>query len=177
MASASSNRSERVLAAVPTEADQDVYRALAANAAKGVGVVTARQGRWDVAVTITDHLSISYDPPTMLVSLYALSRIAEAVTQADRWALSLLPDSLRPTADWLGEQGSPLVGLLGQVPHFRRDADGPALIDGALAWFELRTTAVHEAATHVLVVGEVVAMGSAAEPGAEPLVRFRSEYR
>ncbi|WP_417563693.1 flavin reductase family protein [Microbacterium sp.] len=167
----------RVLADDPSAADQDAYKVASTQAAKGVAVVTTRQGRWDHAVTVTDLLSVSYDPPTMLVSLYELSRIADVVVETGRFALSLLSDAQAPIADRLGWSGAPLVGLLDQVPFFRREPDAPAVLAGSLAWFELRVAEVHPVATHRLVVGRVVAMGSDASPGARPLVRWRSEYR
>lgn len=160
-----------------SRADQDAYKQLATLAARGVGVVSAVQGRWDVAVTVTDFLSVSYDPPTMLVSLFSLSRIADAVTESGRFGLSLLADDQRHIADRLGAPGAPLVGLLDRVAHFRREPQAPALIDGALAWFELRVVATQDAATHVLVVGEVVATSATARWSARPLVRWRSEYQ
>jgi flavin reductase (DIM6/NTAB) family NADH-FMN oxidoreductase RutF len=166
-----------VLAEVPTSADEDAYKTASTHAAKGVAVLTARQGRWDHAVTVTDFLSVSYDPPTMLVSLYELSRMADVVVDTGRFTLNLLTDRQGSVADRLGWGGAPLVGLLDQVPFFRREPHGPALIEGALAWFELRVTDVHPVATHRLVVGRVVAMGSDAPAGARPLVRWRSEYR
>lgn len=168
--------SEHAVGAPATDADGDAYRALSGNAAKGIAVVTAAHRGWDHAVTVSDYLSVTYDPPTMLVSLYSLSRIVEAVAGAGRWGLSLLASDQRSVAERFGEQGAPLDALLRQTPHFRRDPDGPALIAGALCWFELRTVATHEAATHTLVVGEVTAMGRAREFGAKPLVRFQSGY-
>jgi flavin reductase (DIM6/NTAB) family NADH-FMN oxidoreductase RutF len=157
--------------------DQDAYKLLNASAAKGVAVVSALHRGWDNAVTVTDYLSVSYDPPTMLVSLYGLSRMAEAVAGTGRWGVSVLAADQRAVADALGEEGRPLVGLLGQIPYFRREEGAPALVSGALTWFELRTVAVHEAATHLLFVGEVVAMGTAGSAVQAPLVRFQSGYR
>jgi len=165
----------RVLADPPTADDEDAYKLLSTFTAKGVGVVTARQGRWDHAVTVTDFLSISYDPPTVLVSLHELSRIADAVTAAGRFGLCILAEDQGWIADRLGEPGSPLVALLDQVPHVRRDPQGPALLAGALAWLDVRVQAVHRAATHLLVVGRVEAMSTAATT-AGPLVRWRSRY-
>jgi len=170
-------RSEHVISGGgPSEADQDEYKRLSVNAAKGVGVVTAVHRGWDNAVTVTDFLSVSYDPPTILVSLYSLSRMAEALDEVQSWGLSLLASNQRGVADALGYEGNPLVGLLDHVPHFRR-ADGAApLIAGSLSWFELRTVAKHEVATHTLFVGEVTAMGRAAAAIARPLIRFQSGY-
>jgi flavin reductase (DIM6/NTAB) family NADH-FMN oxidoreductase RutF len=157
------------------DADRALYQWLNGRTAKGVAVISCvHQGR-DYAATVTDFLSVSYDPPTMLVSLYSLSRIAEAVTASGIWVLSLLGSEQTAVADALSEPGAPLIALLDNVPHQRREATSPAIISGALAWFELGTTAVHEVATHTLVVGRVRWMGRGGEAG--PLVRYESEYR
>lgn len=155
---------------------KDRYRMLSGSAAKGVAVVTTVAARYDHATTVTDYLSVSYDPPTMLVSLYGLSRTVEAVEDSGRWALSLLASDQRTIADEFGELGAPLRGLLARTPHWRREPGAPAIIDGSVAWFECRTTAVHTAATHQLVVGEVVAMGRSDDHRAKPLVFYRSEF-
>ncbi len=155
---------------------RDRYRLLSARAAKGVAIVSARVGRYDHATTVTDYLSVSYDPPTMLVSLYGLSRTTEAVEEAGRWALSLLASDQRVIAEQLGELGAPLRGLLDRIPHWRREPGGPAIIEGGVAWFECRTVDVHTAATHQLVIGEVVAMGRSESHTARPLVYDRSEF-
>ncbi len=158
------------------ELTRGVFRELANHIAKGVVIVSARHRGLDYATTVTDVLSVSWDPPTLLVSLYSLGRMAEAVEASGTWGVSVLTAGQRPVADWLAEPGTPLVGLLDQVPHLRRDPEGPALIEGASAWFEVRTTASVEVATHTLFAGEVAWMsaGTAGPPG--PLVRYRSGY-
>lgn len=157
-------------------ADQDRYKSLSGLVAKGVAVVSTVSGRYDYATTVTDFLSISYDPPSMLVSLYGLSRTTEAVEDSGRWALSVLAADQRVVAERLGEIGAPLRGLLDLTPHWRREEGGPAIIENCLVWFECRTTQVHEAGTHQLIVGDVVAMGRSLSHGASSLVRFRSGY-
>lgn len=167
---------------IPVEAQdldwrtRDAYKALSSMAAKGVAVVSTVSGRYDYATTVTDYLSVSYDPPTVLVSLYGLSRTTEALEDSGHWALSLLTDQQQVIADELGELGAPLRGLLDRTPHWRREPGGPAVVEGSLAWFECRTSAVHTAATHQLFVGEVVAMGRSPEHAAKPLLYYRTEY-
>jgi flavin reductase (DIM6/NTAB) family NADH-FMN oxidoreductase RutF len=156
--------------------DRELYRRASAELAKGVAVISAVHGGRDHASTVIDYLSVSYDPPTMLVSLYGLSRIEEAVEEAGRWALSLLAADQRWIAERLGSQGAPLIALLDQIPHHRREEGAPALIDGALAHFELRSAARHAAATHTLVVGEVTWMEVPLARSGGPLIRYRSEY-
>ena len=104
---------------------QDFYKTLSGSVAKGVAVLsTVYRGR-DYAATVTDFLSVSYDPPTMLASLYSLSRMAEALETQPRWALSLLADDQQWIAARLGETGTPLIGLLDNIPHFRREPGAP----------------------------------------------------
>ncbi len=50
-----------------------------------------------------------------------------------------------------------------------------ALLDDALAWFEVRTTAVYDGGDHSIVVGEVVALSLAEETPAA-LTFFRGQY-
>ncbi|WP_341392722.1 flavin reductase family protein [Arthrobacter sp. G119Y2] len=161
-----------------TEEAINSYRLLSADIASGVAVVSTRLRGRDYAATVSGFLSVSYDPPTLLVSLYAESRIAEAVVESGTWALSLLSARQRGTANWLASPGSPLEGLLSQVDYGRGPVTEAAVIEGCIAWFEVRTTSVTTAATHQLVVGEVVAMGrrASAEDEADPLVHFASAY-
>ena len=165
-------------AAVDT-ADAEAYRLLAADIASGVAVVAARHRRRDVAATVTGFLDVSYDPPTMLVSLFEEGRICDAVESSGAWTLSVLRRDQEGVANWLASPGNPVEGLLARVPFRRAPHCGAPVLAGALAWFELSTVAVHTAATHRIVVGEVTAMGRAVAEGDadDPLVHFARGYR
>lgn len=154
---------------------RSAYRRAMGRLAKGVAVVAARQGPWDVASPVTTLVSVSDDPATVLVSLHADARIAEAVEEAGGFAVSILAETQRAAAEWLATPGKPVAGLLDPVPFHRGEHTGAALLDGALAWLEARVTAVHDVATHRLVIGEVLGTGFPAEP-AGPLVRFQGGY-
>jgi len=168
---------EHVIASPPSPADRDAYRSLVAAAAKTVALLSTTSGGWDHVVPVTDFLSVSYDPPTMLVSVYGLSRIAEAIDESGGWALSILTSEQRAVAERFHDPGGPLVGLLDNTPHHRRAAGEPVVIAGCLAWFRLRTVAAHDAATHRLYVGGVVAMGRAGAIAQRPLLREHGVYR
>jgi len=158
------------------EAARDAFRGLAGRVARGVAILSAVHRGHDYATPVTDFLTVSWDPPTMLASLYSLGRMVEAVDAAGTWGLSVLGAEQAPVARWLGEPGTPLVGLLDNVPHWRTAPGRPALVTDALAWFELRTTTSIEVVTHTVVVGQVVAMGGS-DGTAAPLVRERGRYR
>ncbi len=162
----------------PTQDDIDEYRRFSAEQAAGVGIVTTVWKGRDYAATVSAFLSVSYDPPTLLVSLYAESRIAQAVVGAGKWALTLLSADQRRTADWLASPGTPVEGLLSQIPFRRGPVTDSAVMDGGLAYFELESTSVHEEATHLIVVGRVLSMGTEVlwHPGLSPLVHYAGDY-
>lgn len=163
----------------PTQDQIDEYRRLSAEQGGGVAIVSTRLRNHDYAATVSSYLSVSYDPPTLLVSLYAESRIALAVAESGSWTLSLLTAEQKGQANWLASPGTPTEGLLKQIDFRRGPATGNAVIAGCLAFFEVETTAVHPAATHLLVVGTVVSMGEDAPWGKDqsPLIHYGGDYR
>lgn len=162
-----------------TEDNRENYRRLSSHIVKGLAIVSAIYRGRDYAAVVSAYLSVSYDPPTLLISVFEDGRAAEAVEAADRWTLNIVNEQDDAIVDWLSSPGNPLLGLLKPVPHLRRGPSTPVIVDGALAWFEVETTAIHEAATHLLVVGEVRAMGNARREGHDdgPLLRYDGQYR
>ena len=114
----------------PSDSDRTLYQWINGRTAKGVAVVSCRLRGRDYAATVTDFLSVSYDPPTMLLSLYSLSRIAEAVVESGVWALSLLAAEHTAVADALSEPGAPLISTMcrtnGGGTRARRSCPGPS---------------------------------------------------
>ena len=160
----------------PTPVDPQLFLELTTRRTSAVGLVTARVDGWDYAAVVSDYLFISYEPPSVLVSLYELSRIAEALEQAESWVLHVLSAQQEPIARRLAEPGAPLVGLLERIAHTRRVAEGPAWITGALATFECETLSTQQVATHQLFAGRVIAQAGAPDLSAA-LLRHRGAYR
>ncbi|MDO4920129.1 flavin reductase family protein [Kocuria sp.] len=163
----------------PTEAQTERYRALAAEHAVGVGVVCSRHRGKDHAITVTAFADVSYDPPTMLVCLYDMGRMCEAVESSGAWTLSLLAAGQRSVANWLASPGNPVDGLLDTVAFHRTERTGTPVVDGCLSWFELDTVSTHTAATHLVVVGRVTAMGrgEGVATTEQPLIHYAKEYK
>ena len=163
----------------PSEAQMERYRTLAAEHAAGVGVVCSRHRGKDHSITVSAFANVSYDPPTMLVCLYDMGRMCEAVESSGTWTLSLLASGQRAVANWLASPGNPVDGLLDSVAFHRTERTGTPVIDGCLSWFELETVSTHTAATHLVVVGRVTAMGRGAGSAAtdRPLVHYAREYK
>lgn len=156
------------------EPTRDRFRLAMGRFATGVTVLTTVTGGHDHAMTANAVASVSMEPMLVLACVEVDARFHDAVSEAGLWGISVLDAEQRPTADWLATQGRPLHGQLDRVPH-HRGTTGVALLDGALATIECRTTDMHPAGDHSIVVGEVVSLGVAEHPGAA-LTYYRSRY-
>lgn len=154
----------------------DGFRTAMGRFATGVSVLTTFSGGHDHAMTANALASVSMDPMLVLVCVEIDARFHDAITESGVWGISVLSSRQRPTAEWLSTQGRPLHGQLDRIAHHRGSVTGVALLDDALATLELRTTAVHPAGDHSIVVGEVVSLASTEHP-ADALVYYRSRYQ
>jgi flavin reductase (DIM6/NTAB) family NADH-FMN oxidoreductase RutF len=155
--------------------DIDTFRRAMGRFVTGVTLLTTRSRDVDYAMTASALTSVSLEPLLLLVCIEREGRIHDAVLDAGFWGISVLSGSDRSAADWLATRGRPLHGQLDRVPHHRGRQTGVALSNDALSTFECRTTAVHPAGDHSIVVGEVVSVTSAPHSG-EALVYYRGRY-
>ncbi len=155
--------------------DPGRFRTAFGRFATGVSVVTCLVDGSDHAMTANSLTSVSLAPPLVLVCVERETRFHEAILTAGHWGVSVLGAQARGAATWLATRGRPLAGQLDPVAHQRSSLTGVALLDDALAWFEVRTTAVYDGGDHSIVVGEVVALSLAEETPAA-LTFFRGQY-
>jgi flavin reductase (DIM6/NTAB) family NADH-FMN oxidoreductase RutF len=161
---------------VSSAVDADQFRLAMGRFATGVTVLTTFAGGHDHAMTANALTSVSLDPMLVLVCVEVDARFHDAISESGVWGISILGADQRSVADWLSTQGRPLHGQLDRIPHRRAPVTGVALLQEALATLELRTTAIHAAGDHSIVVGEVVSLSSTEHP-ADALVYYRSRYQ
>jgi flavin reductase (DIM6/NTAB) family NADH-FMN oxidoreductase RutF len=166
----------------------DEFRAAMSRLAGGVVLVTAQEPPLDpddpqapegeyAGMTATAFLSVSLDPPLVLVSLRTGSRMDDLLDEQPLWGVSMLTGSQRHIAGRFAMKGRLSDRLLFEdIPYTRGDITGAPLVGGALATMECRTEQRVEAGDHTLVIGRVL---SARVPSAEggPLVYFKGRYR
>ncbi|MGZ4630588.1 MAG: flavin reductase family protein [Oryzihumus sp.] len=155
--------------------DVGLFRRAMGRFATGVTVVSTLAGGHDHAMTANAVTSVSLDPMLLLVCVERDARFHDAVIEAGVWGVSVLDAGARATADWLATRGRPLHGQLDRVAHHRGERTGVALLDGALASFECRTTDVHPGGDHSIVVGEVVSVVAHDHAG-DALLYYRGRY-
>jgi flavin reductase (DIM6/NTAB) family NADH-FMN oxidoreductase RutF len=154
----------------------DEFRTVMGRFATGVAVVTCVQDGFDHAMTANSFTSVSLEPALVLVCVERDSRFHEAVLDAGSWNVAVLDEAQRGRASWFATRGRPLVGQFDSTPATRSEVTGALLLRDALATLECRTTAVHEAGDHDIVVGEVLRLG-VVRPDGKPLLYFGSAYR
>jgi flavin reductase (DIM6/NTAB) family NADH-FMN oxidoreductase RutF len=164
------------------------FRAALSRLAAGVVLVTAQEppldpddpaapSAEDVGMTATAFMSVSLDPPLVLISLRTGARMDDLLDEQPLWAVSVLAESQRQIAGRFAMKGRISDRLLfADLPHVRGAVTGAPLVEGALATLECRTEQRVPAGDHTLVIGRVL---TATVPSAEggPLTYFRGRYR
>lgn len=147
-----------------------------AQLAAGVAVVTVRDDRDDLGVTVSAIMSVSLEPPLILVSLASRGYLAEVLLRQDRWAASLLSSGQAAMASRFALPGRPSARLLvAGAPHHRGAESGALIVEGGVAAVEAETVQVLPAGDHTLFIARVLAVPYVS--AAQPLVRLRGRYR
>ncbi|MFJ9181429.1 flavin reductase family protein [Streptomyces sp. NPDC102360] len=163
----------------------DEFRAALSRLAAGVVLLTSHEPQLDpdgpvgedAGMTATAFMSVSLDPPLVMVSLRNSSRMDDLLDEQPLWAVSVLSESQSHIAGRFAMKGRLSDRLLFQdIPYVRGEHTGAPLVGGALATLECRTENTVVAGDHTLVIGRVL---SASLPSAEggPLLYFRGRYR
>ncbi|MER5444741.1 flavin reductase family protein [Streptomyces sp. NPDC002766] len=166
----------------------DEFRAAMSRLAAGVVLVTAQEppldpddpsapAGEDVGMTATAFLSVSLDPPLVLVSLRNGSRMDDLLDEQPLWAVSVLSESQRHIAGRFAMKGRISDRLLFEdIPYIRGKVTNAPLVGGALATLECRTEQRVIAGDHTLVIGRVLTADVPSATGG-PLAYFRGRYR
>ncbi|TMF32790.1 MAG: flavin reductase [Chloroflexi bacterium] len=138
----------------------------------GVVVITARVGDEFRGLTASSLVSISLDPPLVLVGLERESATRAAVLETKAFNASLLTRSQEFLADRFAGRAPALDLEWRTLPH-RLGTNGIPLLDGCAAWLECRLVQVHQAGDHDICVGEVQA---AAIGSGDPLILWDRSF-
>lgn len=148
-----------------------------AQVAAPVAIVTVRDGRDDVGVTVSTFVSISLDPPLVMVSLGTSGYVNEVLLRRDRWAATLLSAGQAAMASRFAAAGRPSARLLvAGTPHHRGPSSEALIVEGGMTAVEAETSRVFPGGDHTLFVAQVLAIDYV-DPSAQPLVRLRGRYR
>jgi len=132
----------------------------------GVVVVSARTEDGFRGLTASSLVSISIDPPLVLVGLERDTATRAAVLRNRAFNVSVLTRAQEFIADRFAGRAPTIDPTWRDVPH-RLGANDIPLIEGCAAWLECTLVDLHPAGDHDICVGEV----TAATPGSgDPLI-------
>ncbi len=116
----------------------------------GVTVITVHHEDRTHGMTVNAFVSVSLDPPLVLVSLDNRSSMHRILPVVRRYGVSVLGEHQETLSNHFG--GKPTPGLHAAFTM----RDGIPLLDGAVAQFIVEVTDIHPAGDHTLYIGQVV---------------------
>ena len=152
----------------------DEFRGVLRLFAAGVSIVTSRSGDRTHGMTVSAFSSVSADPPLVGVFVDRAHTLNELLAGPDpAFAVSFLAEDHEGLSNrfaFVTEEDRFLEGS-----WIEATTGCPVLAD-ALAWLDCRLELRHEAGSHMLYLGRVVAT-DAPRPDAAPLVYWNRGYR
>lgn len=148
------------------------FRAAMSALASTVHVVTARRGDERVGRTATSVMSLSVEPPAILVSIDMMSRLADVIAKVGAFSLTML-------ASDQAEIGDAFAGRLPPEERFTPGRwgawpSGQPMLAGAVTSLDCEVMGAMETGTHVLFAGAVIEAET--DPGRSPLMWHRHRY-
>ncbi len=148
------------------------FRDAMARLPASVVVVSARlDGRFR-GLTASSLVSISVEPPLVLVGLERETMTRAAVLESKAFNVSVLTRSQEFIADRFAGRAPAADPGWSDVPH-SLGSNGVPIIEGCSAWLECKLVQVHAAGDHDICVGEVEAAGKGA---GDPLILWDRSF-
>ncbi|MEZ5461216.1 flavin reductase family protein [Dokdonella sp.] len=149
--------------------DQRTFRRVMGRFSTGVAVVTFLRDGEPAGITVNSFLSVSADPPLILVSLRRESSVIHHLGVGDCYGVSFLTEEQLDIG--LHFSGKPIEDL--DVAY--EEKDGTPLIRGSLAQVIGRVVDVHEAGDHFLYIAGVEHLWQG--PESKPLIFYSGRYK
>lgn len=148
------------------------FRTAMASMASTVSVVTARRGDERIGRTVTSVLSLSIAPPTILVSIDMMSRLADLIAKTGGFSMAVLADDQSAVAD-------AFAGRLDPADRFASGQwlqwpSGHPMLLGAVTTLDCEVIGAMETGTHVLFAGAIVDADTVASRS--PLIWQHRQY-
>ncbi|GAB3718974.1 flavin reductase family protein [Nocardiopsis oceani] len=144
----------------------------------GVSVVTVADGRDDIGATVSAFVSVSADPPIVMLSVAGDGYVAEVVEEVGAFAVSVLAGDLRAIAGRFSAEGRPSARLLvSGEPHHRGERTRAIVLDGALAALECSVRRRVEVGDHMVFFADVIGLPEVGSGSPAPaMVRWNGRY-
>ncbi len=160
-------------ASVGQAPSEEAFKTVLGRFATGVSVMTATVGATRHGMTANAVASLSLDPPLVLVCVERSAKMADRVEAAGAFGLSFLAADQADLSVWFADGSRTDTAQFAEVATFEAVTGSPLLVRN-VGWVDCRVWAVYDGGDHVIVIGEVVELGTGDED--EPLIYYRSDY-
>lgn len=148
------------------------FRDAMSSVASSVCVVAARRGDEQVGRTVTAMLSLSANPPSVLISIDMMSRLADFIAKTGGFSLAVLASDQAEIADAFA--GKVAAGLRFELGDWSRWPSGQPMLESALTVLDCEVIGAMETGSHVLFAGAIVE--SESDTDRHPLLWQRHGY-
>jgi flavin reductase (DIM6/NTAB) family NADH-FMN oxidoreductase RutF len=149
--------------------DPLLFRRVMGRFATGVTVVSFLRAGKPVGMTVNTLLSVSLEPPLVLISVRKASSFVDNVRVGGRYGISILSEAQRKLGPHFSTRPKESAAI-----RFEEHASIP-LLAGSLAQIVARVVDIHPAGDHLLFIGEIEHLAHG--PEARPLIFFSGRYK
>jgi flavin reductase (DIM6/NTAB) family NADH-FMN oxidoreductase RutF len=143
--------------------------------ATGVTVITTQSADHPYGMTANAFSSLSLDPPLVLICVSSKAEGSQTIEKNGVFAVNVLGAEQEPLSRYFSSKDRPRGAEAFKEISHRRGISGSPILEGAAAFLDCRVTARHPAGDHVILIGEVLALGI--DSGVEPLLFHLGRYR
>ncbi|MED5611654.1 flavin reductase family protein [Pseudomonas sp. JH-2] len=151
-----------------TALDAKRFRRVMGKFATGVTVITYQHEGQPAGMTANAFMSLSVDPPMVLVSIRRESRFASSVKPGDGFGIAFLREEHEALSRHFGGRPDPAHAV-----EFASHGGTPTL-RGALVQLVVRANAVHPGGDHLIYTADVEAVEESDGP---PLLFYSGTYK
>lgn len=152
-----------------TAFDPRAFRNVMGRFSTGVAVVTFMREGVPAGITVNSFLSVSTEPPLVLVSLRKESNVIQHLREGECYGVNFLSEAQQDLSTHFA--GKPVEDI--SIDY--RDQSGTPLILGSLAHIVARVVDVHAAGDHLLFIAEIEFLWQG--PEAKPLIFYSGKYK
>jgi flavin reductase (DIM6/NTAB) family NADH-FMN oxidoreductase RutF len=152
------------------------FRSAMGSFATGVTIVTAASPNGNIhGLTVNSFTSVALDPALVLVCLNEASRGLALIERSAAFAVNVLSAGQPHVSRWFASRRRPADSTMFDGVPFELSAGGCPVLLEAAAWFDCRLRQLHRVGDHLIVLGEVVALGH--RPELAPLIFHAGKYK
>lgn len=143
----------------------------------GVAIATASVAADRHGMTVSSFVSLSLEPPLVMVSVKDETRTFALINKARAFGISILDETQQDVSNRFAGRETELSDRFAGMDVYAMKTGAPLLVDG-LAQIDCKVVAEYDAGTQTVFIGEVVAVKwSPDADDKKPLLYYNRAYR